>query len=733
MDEIIKSQEKTNGESASEVQSLSEMPSFEKHMAEIESGVENDEKAGEIDEPKNSFGVEALISEPDGNKESKGFLEFEKKHPELAAEMRELDVPLNEKEFKEQGYSFYPSTMTKDQSGTPTMHLRRETAEFRDWKKSHPGEEPPANMRLYAPIDKVGVAEASYDEQHNRPYIVQDDENEPSTIHTSTGSFSDRILERNGGHYSPHFDKMSSGVGHERNSLETMKKERQETEDFLAGKTGYFMDKKDLQRCEKLGVDPAGIENKRFQRAVEVVEKMDEDELNNSYEKIMQEDADWKNYDFEKQRLPISNELSEKEKSIMMVRNREVAQNLLLRDVAEGTRTGYGYNHWWYKGREYESYPEYTRLLMSEIGDDNRDKLFEALEIDTEGIGEKKRALLGFANTLSAVNGEKTDQANWYFETFKFNEDWDEFLSAMGVVGEKRGAGFKKKLTMFLNKRAEWSERNDKIKSEKEARKLTSKNDFARLGGMREVSLDYINAYVDALRGDADLDDDYFPVKYSEPEQLENNETVAENADNESAAGDNGKDTNNKLKNTHNDETYGKMKVAKLGDWCDYIQKNVDSDAKFYIESIGVGDKRIRGEYLAVQFTMGDKTYCIAESIKDNAAMYLAYGEAGEDIREYFRTLSKREARKDDHINVIYHLDKDNFGDSLDQCYAKAFFLLFGGKKSQKDFGKTQVFPVGAQFTKYGVGRQFVVRFWFSLDYDIIVGKYFDNFEVNRK
>ena len=86
---------------------LEKMPNYKEHMKEMQS-----EK-----------------------KISASFLEFEKKHPELAAEMRELDIPLNEKEFVEQGYSFYSYSKIEGGSILHVAHLRRETTDYRNWKK----------------------------------------------------------------------------------------------------------------------------------------------------------------------------------------------------------------------------------------------------------------------------------------------------------------------------------------------------------------------------------------------------------------------------------------------------------------------------------------------------------------------------------------------------------------------------------------------------------------------
>ena len=571
---------------------LEKMPNYKEHMKEMQS-----EK-----------------------KISASFLEFEKKHPELAAEMRELDIPLNEKEFVEQGYSFYSSSKIEGGSILHVAHLRRETTDYRNWKKEHPGEEPPIEMQKYAPIDKSGISEALSQE---------DDDIEMSA----------RDLRR------------------ERELLEEQIKAKEKFRSLSEDELVKSRDKMYHQMLGELFNNDYPLTSFNYSEGITRFIDKEGGIGSNAFDRLLVES------------------------------DQDAARNFLHQTITIGAKYRYDWNGFGY--RKNSNYFMYDKDSM-----DRMDRALEKYDVDTSDEGEYKRALVGFTNTLSGVNGEKTDQAKWYFESFKFAENWDSFLAAMGVVGEKRGVGFKRKLTMFLNTRAEWSQRNDKIKSEKEARKIASKNDFARLGNMREVNLDYVNAYVNALRSDADLDDDYFPVNIPTSEQF-NDESVTRDSTNGSFAGNNGEEINHESRKAHDDEAYGKMKVVKLGDWCNYIQENVDADARFYIESIGAGDNRIRGEYLALQFTMNGKTYCIAESIKDNAAMYLASGEAGEDIREYFRTLSKQEARKDDHINVIYHLDKENFGDSLDQCYAKAFFLLLGGKKGQKDFGKTQIFPVG--------------------------------------
>ena len=459
---------------------------------------------------------------------------------------------------------------------------------------------------------------------------------------------------------------------------------------------------------ENVDIDPDQINDYRVREAKSLIQKSPEKEVQKQLERIMNKaHIEWYDYTGDEKYLPIINPYTfgkdKIEDALLLAENKNISKNLLLRDLAAGIKDGYVINE---KTGRWNSTIEMA--IPATKQDDPEEwikKLFKKCEVDKEDLDVQSAALAGFVNVLKSRNGEKTDWADWYFETFDFAKNWDSFLSEMQAVGEEAGVGFKRKLTMFLNRRGEWAERNEKIKEEKEARKLASKNAFARLGNMRKVDRGYIDAYIDTLREDANLDDNYFPFKDFWTSSTQNGNIPEENANTGGTL--NGATANKQYGYIHNnrDPRYGKMKMVKLGDWGAYIQDNVDPNADFYIESVGIGNERVRSNYLALQFTVGDKTYCIAESIRDNEGMYLASGEAGEDIREYFRALSKREARKDDHVEVIYHLDKENFGDSLDQCYAKAFFLLFGGKKSQKDFGKVQVFPVGAGFADNSVGE----------------------------
>ena len=362
------------------------------------------------------------------------------------------------------------------------------------------------------------------------------------------------------------------------------------------------------------------------------------------------------------------------------------------------------------------------------------DRILENCSINPEDQEVRKCALTGFVETLSAVKGEESRQAHWYFEKFGFGDDMEQFKANMNAIAEKKGIGLKRKVTRFLkNHNTDWwkpdydngeyesdrereksayewrrerqeavkqaaetanlesksmlgvdnSAPNSKSGSETEKKKREKKSDLERLGEMREISKDYLDAYVSTLREDAYLDENYFPAGHRIAERIGDQEYEGANVTSQVA---------------NLSAQYGKMKIVKLGDWADYIEQNVDPNMKCYIESVGTSSERDRGEYMAIQFTIRDKTYCIAESINDGAAMYLAWGEAGEDLRSHFRATSKSEAREHENVEVINHLNKENINDSLDQCYAKAFFLLFGGDKKDRkknlSWGKTRVYPV---------------------------------------
>lgn len=292
----------------------------------------------------------------------------------------------------------------------------------------------------------------------------------------------------------------------------------------------------------------------------------------------------------------------------------------------------------------------------------------------------------GFANVIRMVNGEKGEVAQWYFEKLGYGENMGEFLGAMQATKEdmdiSKQRGFQTKLNRFLRNHDEYKEYLEQQKANRQAQE---KVDYGRLGKISAIGADDFHAGIADLLAKAQNDGDYFPYA-----------SVVERA------GEEGYEKEARRRNQVSG--YGLMKVAHLDKLGKFLETGVDPGTKYFREDFNLDGTGTGGKsaYFAVQFDANGKSYLLAESLKDDAAMYFASGEEGEDLREVFRSGSRMEARKAKNVGYIMHLDKEHADSSIQDAFMQAFFHMFvDGKKTawskQRNDEAAQMIPAFEQ------------------------------------
>lgn len=339
-----------------------------------------------------------------------------------------------------------------------------------------------------------------------------------------------------------------------------------------------------------------------------------------------------------------------------------------------------------YRQRIEISYDPWSKLKQerkSLIVDDSVKLLdfMKKFDVDIDDPEIRSKSYNGFINIINSVNGEYSKHANWYFENFKYANNIEEFLGSMAAAKELHERGFKAKLTHFMNEHQVFD--NSEV-SEKQQRSPERLSDLENISNSSKVSPEYFHDLIIKLKTTYQLDGDYF--------QETGNKSSNPNSGIESPI------TPSRRMN----EIYGFMKVDHLDTWGQFIEDNIDPNIGYYIEDFNSDGQKSGSpsRYAAIQFAIGDKSCVIAESFNDNAAMYIATGEIGENLRDLFRS-SKEDARQKDNVECIYHLDKDNINDSLDESFSKAFLIIAGAnKKDYSSSGKPYIFPTPASFEK---------------------------------
>ena len=540
-------------------------PTFDEHMASL--AAESPESA----ELEQSAEPESSPERPQPSRESEGFKRFEVSHPEIAAMMRASGVPLNEADFRAQGYKF----STDERTGVTSIY--QETEAYRAWKAAHPGEKhSPKHLKEYRPVDPATIAEYEAEE---RQEFERRERNRIKRELIDLGTL--RALD-------------SDGI-----------------EIFDA--TGKYCDP---------GVDDS---------------------------------------------------LPEKYAEVNASQGRAIAAGVLLGMVENGV----GYDS--YHNILYYAFQDASGTLHTE----NYKNAFQKYHVNPYDDKVRRSAFKGFTNTIMAdPHGFEATQTDWYFKTFDFASHPEEYFRMKQVaLKEYQEAGIGRRFNVRFNKFEELHrETIEQMRAEIEANSPRADQlDREHIANAREVSGEEIDDYIFNLIDEAQEDGDYFRIP--SPTHRRSRGAGGERT------------TDSRKASSSPSLAYAKAKIATFSAWKDYIHDNVDPNARYYVETVG-NEQRFdenghpiplkKGDYLAIQFEHDGKSYCIAESTRDNAAMYVAWGEAGQDLRETFRASSKHDVIEEhDNVARFNHVDKEHPNESLDQCYFRAFFTLFSGAKPQ--------------------------------------------------
>jgi hypothetical protein len=143
---------------------------------------------------------------------------------------------------------------------------------------------------------------------------------------------------------------------------------------------------------------------------------------------------------------------------------------------------------------------------------------------------------------------------------------------------------------------------------------------------------------------------------------------------------------------------FGCEKGKALLRYGDYVESHFpDSNVHWFIDQFTMGTETFGSphSYMGFSFEYHGKLCVIAESLDDEAAMYLWRGEIGEDLNDDFRQMfdmARFDAKRTDDPRIVSvgHLDKEHFDDSLDEAYQKAFMFFNSGDKREvlyKNYG----------------------------------------------
>ena len=301
----------------------------------------------------------------------------------------------------------------------------------------------------------------------------------------------------------------------------------------------------------------------------------------------------------------------------------------------------------------------------------------EALGIDFNDPRLFEPAFRGFLNTIESRNGELSRQADWYYDTI-FANDAGKFLAMLQAYkgSEECRQGTKGKITRFFKNNSQAFE--DKVQHEIEKRIKEEIN-----GEKRAIKTSVLR---NASRGDIKkIIDDY--KRYHINQAKERAAVEISTFDGRKKIFGEQEETGEKeRKETPFD--FGLEKVVALERWSDFIEANYpNANVSWFTDTFpqGANDTKLfeRGDsYIGFSFEYEGHLCVIAESLNEQAAMYLWRSEIGEDFTELF-DLSKFDAKRtsDPRIADVDHLDKEHFDDSLDLSYRKALLFFRTGDK----------------------------------------------------
>ena len=322
--------------------------------------------------------------------------------------------------------------------------------------------------------------------------------------------------------------------------------------------------------------------------------------------------------------------------------------------------------------------PDYhlTEIFETDEFKDNQ----ERIGIDFEDSEIAEIAFDGFINTLNTTNGELSAQADWYYDNI-FANDPGRFLEKVKALREQSGRGTKAKITRFLkhNPRAF----QDKIKMEAEERfrkEIIGGKQKERISVLREAKRDDINKILDEYKEEI-VDQ----IRGKNAEKIWTFDGLPTIRGIRMMNG--GKE---ERKETPFD--FGLEKGNALLKYGDFVEATFpDCNIHWFTDTFPtaagneVFDKG--NSYIGFSFEFHGKLCVIAESLNNEAAMYLWRGKIGEDLNDDFRQMfdmARFDAKrsKDPRIVSVGHLDKEHFDDSLDETYQKAFLFFVTGRKS---------------------------------------------------
>lgn len=306
----------------------------------------------------------------------------------------------------------------------------------------------------------------------------------------------------------------------------------------------------------------------------------------------------------------------------------------------------------------------------------------ERLGIDFNDPEIFEPAFNGFMNTLKTRNGEQSEQADWYYENI-FANDPGRFLAMVKAFKEESDdVGAKRKITRFFKNNEQAF--NDKVKQEVEerfAKEINGEHRAIRTSVLKNAERRDIKKIIDEYKKDV-----VERVRQKGGEEIDSFTGV------KTMSGEREETGTRERKETPFD--FSIEKANALFRYGDFIENNVpDANIQWFTDTFvkngEVSDIFKRDDsYIGFSFKYEGNLCVIAESLDEQAAMYLWRGEPGEDFKEMF-DLSKFDAKRteDPRIVSVNHLDKEHFDESLDLSYKKAFLFFRDGDKGVVNYG----------------------------------------------
>lgn len=318
-----------------------------------------------------------------------------------------------------------------------------------------------------------------------------------------------------------------------------------------------------------------------------------------------------------------------------------------------------------------------TKIFQTDDFIDNQ----ERIGIDFNDPEIAKIAFNGFINTLNTTNGELSAQADWYYDNV-FSNDPEEFLEKIKALREQSGRGIKAKITRFFKNNPRAFEDKVRIDVEKRFREeIINGKQKERVSVLRE-----------AKRGDIDNILNNYKKEVISQVRAKGAEEITTFTGQRTTLGDQKETGKKERKETPFD--FGLEKGNALLKYGNFVESTFpDCNIHWFTDTFPKkgGDSEIfdnHDSYIGFSFEYNGKLCVIAESLNNEAAMYLWRGEIGEDLNDDFRQMfdmARFDAKRtnDPRIVSVGHLDKEHFDDSLDETYQKAFMFFNSGDKSE--------------------------------------------------